>query len=191
MERQQDGVSTWHVPGDLASMPQRRITAHVIRGPGPRTGPVNAQRPGSVRIEPVTRVLMPLVMCAALMLSACSEAERVVSDATSDAASEAACSVARTAVGEVRGQVKGIASEIRADPQVAQRELTAVRGALAAAEKRLDGETREQIARARVAVDDLVVEARAVAGGAGINDRAVRTAQEDFDGAVDSLTELC
>ena len=142
-------------------------------------------------IEAVTRVLAPVVLLTALVLSGCSEAEDIVSDAASETASKAACPVARAAVGEVREQVKGIAAEIKADPEAARRELTAAREALTAAEERLGGETQEQIARARAAIDDLRAEARAVANGAHVDGRALQAAREEYDDAVEQLTGLC
>ena len=139
----------------------------------------------------MTRRLPPVVLLTALLLSACSEAERAVSDAGSQAASNAGCSVARAAVGEVRRQVDGIATEIKADPDAAERELTAAREALRAAEKQLTGETQQQIARAGAAIDDLRAEARAVADGASVDDQALRTAQEEYGDAAQQLTGLC
>jgi hypothetical protein len=139
----------------------------------------------------VTRLIAPVVLLTALVLSACSGAEKFASDAASEAASEGGCSVARAAVGEVRRQVDGIASQIQADPKTARRELTAVREALAAAETRLAGETGKQMARARAAIDDLRAEARAVADGASVDNRALRAAQKEYDDAVEQLTGLC
>jgi len=132
-----------------------------------------------------------VALLAALVLGACSQAETVVSDAASEAASKAGCSVARAAVGEVRRQVDGIASDIQADPEAARRELTAVREALAAAEQKLTGQTREQMARAGAAIDDLRAEARTVADGASVDDQALRAAQSEYDDAVEQLTGLC
>lgn len=132
-----------------------------------------------------------VVLLTALVLSACSQAEKVVSDAGSEAASRAGCSVARAAVGEVRRQVEGITSRIQADPQSAERELTGVREALTVAEKQLSGETRQQMARAGAAIDDLRGEARAVANGAGIDRRTARAAQDEYDAAAEQLTRLC
>ena len=94
-------------------------------------------------------------------------------------------------MGEVRRQVDGIASEIRADPEAAGQELTAMRDALAATERRLTGDTREQLARAGAAIDDLRTEARAVADGATVDDRALRAAQKEYDDAVEGLAGLC
>lgn len=142
-------------------------------------------------IEAVTRLLALVVLLTAVLLSACSEAERAVSDAGSEAASQAGCSVAQAAVGEVRRQVDGITSRITADPEAAGRELTAAREALGAAEERLTGETQEQLARAGAAIDDLRAEARAVADGASVDDRALRAAQEEYGDAVEQLTGLC
>ena len=139
----------------------------------------------------MTRLPAPVVLLTAIVLSACSEAEKVVSDAGSEAASRAGCSVARAAVDEGGRQVDRIASEIQADPEAARRELTAVREALAAAEKQLTGQTREQLARAGAAVDDLRTETQAVVDGARVDDRVVRIAQEEYDGAVRQLTGLC
>jgi hypothetical protein len=139
----------------------------------------------------VTRLVALVVLLTALALSACSEAGKAVSDAGSEAASNAGCSVARAAVGEVRRQVEGIAPEIEADPEAAGRELTAARDALGAAEKQLSGETQEQIARAGAAIDDLRGEARAVANGASVDDRALRAAQQKYGDAAEQLTGLC
>ena len=146
-------------------------------------------RPGT--IEAVTRLLAPVVLLTALVLSSCSEAEKVVSNAGSQAASKAGCSVARAAVGEVRRQVDGIAPEIQADPEAARRQLTAVRKVLTAAEKRLTGDTREQMARAGAAIDDLTTQARAVADGASVDEQALRAAQEEYEDAVEQMTGLC
>lgn len=146
-------------------------------------------RPGT--IAAVTRLLASVVLLTVVLLSACSGAERAVSDAGSEAASAAGCSVARAAVGEVRRQVDGITSDIRADPEAAGRELTAAREALGVAEKQLTGETQEQVARAGAAIDDLRAEARAVADGASVDDRALRAAQEEYGDAVEQLTGLC
>jgi hypothetical protein len=132
-----------------------------------------------------------VVLLTALLLSACTEAERAVSDAGSEAASGAGCSVARAAVDEVRRQVDGIVSEIRVDPEAAEGELTAAREALAAAQEQLSGETQEQLARAGAAIDDLRAEARAVADGASVDDQAVQAAQEEYDDAAEQLSRLC
>lgn len=67
----------------------------------------------------------------------------------------------------------------------------AVREALAAAETRLTGETGKQMARARAAIDDLRAEARAVADGASLDDRALRAAQKEYDDAGEQLTGVC
>lgn len=130
-------------------------------------------------------------MLTALVLSSCSEAERVVSDAGSKATSKAGCSVAKAAVDEVRRQVDGISSKIQADPEAARRELNAWSEVLTAAEKRLTGDTREQVARAGAAIDALRAEARAVADGASIDDQALRAAQKEYDDAVEQLTGIC
>jgi hypothetical protein len=132
-----------------------------------------------------------VVLLTVILLSACSEAERAVSDAGSEAASQAGCSVAQAALGEVRRQVDGITSQITADPQAAEQELTAAREALAAAERRLTGETQEQLARAGAAIDDLQSEATAVADGASVDDRAVQAAQQEYGDAVEQFTRLC
>ena len=132
-----------------------------------------------------------MVLLTVILLSACSEAERAVSDAGSEAASQAGCSVAQAALGEVRRQVDGITSQITADPQAAEQELTAAREALAAAERRLTGETQEQLARAGAAIDDLQSEATAVADGASVDDRAVQAAQQEYGDAVEQFTRLC
>lgn len=139
----------------------------------------------------VTRLIAPIVLLTALVLSACSDADKVLSDAASGAASEAGCSVAQAASGEVRRQVDGIAAEIQADPEAARRELTAAREALAAAETRLTGEAGKQVARARAAIDDLRAEAAAVADGASIDSRALRAAQKQYDNARRQLSGLC
>jgi hypothetical protein len=132
-----------------------------------------------------------VVLLTVLLLSACSEAERAVSDAGSEAASKAGCSLARSAVGEVRRQVDGIASDIKADPEAAGRKLTAAREALGAAERSLSGETQEQLARASAAIDDLQSEARAVADGASVDDQVLRAARAEYDDAAQQLTGLC
>ncbi|MBA2640825.1 MAG: hypothetical protein H0U77_12750 [Nocardioidaceae bacterium] len=139
----------------------------------------------------MTRLLAPVVLLTAVLLGACAEAERAVSDAGSEAATKAGCSVAQAAVGEVRQQVDGITSEIKADPEAAGLELTAAREALGAAEKQVTGETQEQLARAGAAIDDLRAEATAVADGANVDDQALRAAQEEYGDAAEQLTGLC
>lgn len=139
----------------------------------------------------MTRLLAPVILLTALLIGACSEAERAVSDAGSEAASNAGCSVAQAAVDEGRRQVDGITSEISADPQAAEGRLTAAREALGAAQERLSGQTQEQLARAGAAIDDLRAEARAVADGASVDDQAVRAAQEEYDAAAQQLSGLC
>ncbi len=139
----------------------------------------------------MTRLLAPVVLLTAVLLGACAEAERAVSDAGSEAATKAGCSVAQAAVGEVRQQVDGITSEIKTDPEAAGLELTAAREALGAAEKQVTGETQEQLARAGAAIDDLRAEATAVADGANVDDRALRAAQEEYGDAAEQLTGLC
>ena len=139
----------------------------------------------------MTRLLPPVVLFTALLLSACSEAGRAVSDAGSKAASDAGCSVARTAVDQVGRQVDGIASQIRTDPEAAGGTLTAAREALGAAERSLSGETQEQLARASAAIDDLQSEARAVADGASVDDQVLRAARAEYDDAAQQLTGLC
>jgi len=144
-------------------------------------------------IEAVNRLLAPpVILLTALLLSACSEAERAVSDAGSEAASDAGCSVARAAVDEVRRQVDGIGAEIKADPEAAGGALTAAREALEAVERQLSGEAQGQLARAGAAIDDLRAEARAaVADGASVDDQAVRAAQEEYDDAAKQLSGFC
>jgi hypothetical protein len=132
-----------------------------------------------------------VVLLTALLLSACSEAERAVSDAGSEAATKAGCSVARSAVSEVRRQVEVIASQIKTDPEAAERKLTAAREALEAAEKQLSGDTQEQLARAGAAIDDLRADARAVADGASVDDKSLRAAQKQYGDAAEQLTGLC
>jgi hypothetical protein len=142
-------------------------------------------------IDAVTRLLASVLLFTALLLSACAEAERAVSDAGSEAASAAGCSVARTAMAEVRQQVDGVASDIEADPEGARGALAAAREALGVAEKQLSGQTREQLARAGAAIDDLRAEASAVADGASVDDQAVRAAQEEYDDAAQQVSGLC
>jgi hypothetical protein len=125
------------------------------------------------------------------VLSACSGAEKAVSDAGSEAASQAGCSVAQAAVAEVRQQVDGITSQIKADPEAAERELTAAREALGAAENQLTGETQDKLAQAGAAIDDLRAEASAAADGASVDDQALQAAQEEYGAAVDQLTGVC
>lgn len=143
-----------------------------------------------VTLGAVTR-LAPLALLATLLLAGCSDVEDAVRDTASDAASDAACAVARSTVDELDGQVDGIARDIGADPAAARRELTALRETLAAAERGLGGETRERIAQARAAVDDLLAEARAAADGATVDDRAVAAAQEEYDAATRGLADVC
>jgi len=139
----------------------------------------------------VTRRLAPVLLLTAVLLSACSGAEKAVSDAGSEAASQAGCSVAQAAVAEVRRQVDGITSEITANPAAVEQELTAAREAFGAAEARLTGEIQEQLARAGAAVDDLRAEAKAVADGAKVDDQALQAAQDQFSDAAEQLTGLC
>jgi hypothetical protein len=139
----------------------------------------------------VTRLLAALVLLTALVLSACSDAEKAVSDAGSEAASTAGCSLARAAVEQVRRQVDGIPAEIKADPEAAEGGLTVARETLGAAEQQLTGGTQEALARAGAAIDDLRAEARAVADGARVDDQALRSAQEEYDDAVKQLTGIC
>lgn len=139
----------------------------------------------------MTRLLAALVLLTAVLLSACSEAEKAVSDAGSQAASTAGCSVAQAAVEQVRRQVDGIAAEIKTDPAAAEGGLTVAREALGAAEQQLTGGTQEQLARAGAAIDDLKAEARAVADGARVDDQALRVAQDEYDDAVKQLTDIC
>ena len=142
-------------------------------------------------IDTVTRLLTPVVLLIAVLLTGCSQAEKAVSDAGSEAASQAGCSVAQAAVGEVRRQVDGITAEITANPEAAERELTAAREAFGAAETQLTGEVQEQMAQAGAAIDDLRAEAQAVADGAIVDDQALQTAQHQYDDAVEQLTGLC
>ncbi len=94
-------------------------------------------------------------------------------------------------MGEVRRQVDGVASDIKANPEAAGRKLSAARQVLRAAEKGLPGETQEQLARAGSAIEDLQAEARAVADGASVDDRALRAAQQEYGDAAEQVTGLC
>jgi hypothetical protein len=94
-------------------------------------------------------------------------------------------------VGEVRRQVDGITADIKANPEAAEQELTAARDALAAAEGQLTGQTKELLTRAGAAIDDLRAEAKAVADGATVDDKALQAAQDEYGAAVEQLTGVC
>ncbi|WP_205471409.1 hypothetical protein [Nocardioides sp. SYSU D00038] len=128
-----------------------------------------------------------LVVLSAGALTGCSEAE----DAVNGATDRAACEVAQAAVDEVADQARSLADRIGADPQAARRELSALRDTLAAAEKGLGGETREQVRRARDAVDALLAEAKQAADGSQVDDAVVRESRRELDRAVEELSQVC
>lgn len=121
-----------------------------------------------------------------LALSACSAAE----DAVAGAVGDAACALARESLGGVETQVRDAADRIGADPAAARRELEAARDALAAAEDSLSGETRQQVAEARAAVERLLEEARQAGEGA-VDQQQVEQAQRDLGDAVSGLATIC
>lgn len=123
---------------------------------------------------------------ALLVLTGCSEVEERVSQAASDAG----CQIAQEAVDGVATQARRAADEIGADPAAAERELTALRDGLAAAEGSLSDETRQHVADARAALDTLVAQARAGAEGA-VDQEAVAEAETALDTAVEDLTQVC
>lgn len=134
------------------------------------------------------------VLVAALTLTGCATAEEAVSGAVDGAVDRAvdgtACSLAREAVGGVEAQVREAADRLGADPRAARRELTALRDTLAAAERGLSGQTRNQVARARAAVDRLVAAAREAADGT-VDERAVAQARRRLGDAVRGVQETC
>ncbi len=127
-----------------------------------------------------------LVVLAALA-TGCSEAE----DAARDAAGDATCAVARSAVDEAGQQAGSAADEIGADPQAAERELQALRDALAAAERGVDGDIKAKVGEAKTAIEDLLGEAKDAADGAPVDTKAVDRAQADLEAAVDDVKGLC
>lgn len=142
-------------------------------------------------IEGVNRLLASAALLPVLALGACSEAERIASDAASDAGSRASCAVAGAAVDEGRGLVEGIAADIGADPDSVDRRLTVAREAVAAAERGLDGEVRQQLDRAVQALDALRDEARAVADGSSVDELVVAEAQAEYDVAAQQIAGVC
>lgn len=131
-----------------------------------------------------------LALAAALAgggLAGCSGAE----DAVRGAARDAGCSVAQRAADEAERRARDAVSDLGADPQAARRELEAVRGALDAAVQGLGGETRQQLTRARDAVDDLLAQARRAADGTKVDDEAVAEAERQLDGAVEHVGTVC
>lgn len=126
------------------------------------------------------------VVAALLALTGCSEVEERVGQAAEDAG----CRVAQEAVDGVATQARRAADEIGADPAAAERELTALRDGLAAAEGTLSDETRQHVADARAALDTLVAQARAGAEGV-VDETAVQEAETALDSAVEDLTQVC
>lgn len=142
-------------------------------------------------IEDVNRLLASAALLPILALGACSDVERIASDTVSDAGSRAGCAVAGTAVDEGRSLVRGVASDIGADPDSVRQQLTVAREALAAAERGLDGEVRQQLDRAVDALDTLRDEARAAADGTTVDDQALQEARAEYDSAAEQLTAIC
>lgn len=133
------------------------------------------------------RTLLVTSALAATLLTGCSEAEDIVRGAAEDAG----CAAAQQAMGEAERRARDAVADIKADPQAAERELTAVREVLAAAERGLGGETRQQVDRAGKAVDRLLAEARGAAEGTRVDDVAVDEAERQLDGAVGQITTVC
>lgn len=126
------------------------------------------------------------MVAALLALPACSATE----DAVAGAVGDAACALARESLGGVEAQVRDAVERLGADPQAARRELEAARDALAAAEESLSGETRQQVAEARAAVEQLLTEARQAGEGA-VDPQQVEQAQRELGTAVSGLAEVC
>jgi hypothetical protein len=112
-------------------------------------------------------------------------------DAVSGAASRAGCEVAQRAVDEVAQQARSTAADLGADPAAAQQRLDGLRETLSTAEQGLDGETREQVTRAREAVEALATQAGQAADGTQVDDVAVQEAEQELDAAVTRLTDVC
>ncbi|MDN4173685.1 hypothetical protein QWY28_12060 [Nocardioides sp. SOB77] len=124
---------------------------------------------------------------ATTVLAGCSEAEDIVRGAAEDAG----CAAAQQAMDEAERRVRDAVGDLRADPRAAERELSAVRDVLAAAEQGLGGETREQVDRAGKAVDELLTQARGATEGTQVDDVAVDEAERQLDGAVGEITTVC
>ncbi len=120
-------------------------------------------------------------------LTGCSEVE----DLAREKASDAACSVARSAMDEASDQARQAADKIKADPQAARRELTALRDGLKALEGRVDGETGGKVTEGRQALDRLVEQADAARAGTPVDDAAVSDAEAELDSAVEDFKNLC
>lgn len=133
-----------------------------------------------------TAAATALAVAAVVLLGACEQAE----DAISDAASDGACRLAQEAVDGIAGQARQAAESIGADPEAAQRELSALRDSVAAAEDNLSGETQARLEQARQALDALVQESRDAAEGA-VDQQAVQEAEQQLDDAVEQLTQVC
>jgi hypothetical protein len=135
--------------------------------------------------------LAPALVCVALVallsLSGCAQAE----EAAKGAASDAACSVARSAADEAARQAGRAIDDLGADPQSAEQELRGVRDAVAAAEKGVDGDVRDDLADARAAVERLLGQAQGAARGVEVDTGAVEAAKADLDRAVADVTTLC
>ena len=127
------------------------------------------------------------LLVAVVSLTGCEQAEQ----AARDAAGDAACSAARSAADEAGQQVGNAVDSIGADPQAAERELSAVRDALAAAETGISGDAKAKIREAKEAVEALLGQAEDAAQGADIDTRAVDRAQDDLDQAVADIKDIC
>ncbi|MCW2816878.1 MAG: hypothetical protein JWN84_4333 [Nocardioides sp.] len=134
-----------------------------------------------------TLALTAATMTALLSLTACDAAE----DAVKDAAGDAACSVAGQAADEAGRQASRAVDDIGADPQAAERELAAVRDALATAARGVDGDLKRHLDDARAAVERLQGQAEDAVAGAEVDTTAVQDAQDDLDTAVEDVKNLC
>lgn len=139
----------------------------------------------------MNRLLASAALLPVLALGACSEAERIASDAASDAGNRAGCAVAARVVDEGRTLVGDIATDLGADPTAARAKLTAAREALAAAEQGLSGDVRTEVGRAVDALDSLRDEARSVADGSSIDETVVSEAQAEYDVAAQQVAGVC
>ncbi|GGO76207.1 hypothetical protein [Nocardioides deserti] len=133
------------------------------------------------------RTLLVTTALATTLLAGCSEAEDIVRGAAEDAG----CAAAQQAMDEAERRARDAVADLKADPQAAERELTAVRDVLAAAEQGLGGETRQQVDRAGKAVGRLLTQARGAAEGTRVDDEAVADAERRLDDAVGEITTVC
>jgi len=138
------------------------------------------------RLPGTRRLAVAALAAAAFLLSACSEVE----DAVGDASAAAGCQVAQRAVDGVADAARGAADRIGADPEAARRELRGLRDTLAAAAPTLSGDVRTRVDEIRAALDDLVTEATE-AGRDAVDQAAVDRARDELDQAVDGLRSVC